>query len=868
MATKYFLLSTNADTTCDTAETNRDMSTAIGGAGTQTTDGTQVESPSWDLVLAFDVDVSGDNPATGNHDVSIDVSVAPASEIEYRFRLQAVDDSGCGVDNSSAYSSVFTDTGIKTLSATNLTWAAGSDRLRLSIEARRTAGHGNKAITIRIGDVDSFVNAPWTAAVAVQPVIPFAGGRRPIAAVPPSLSRSQGFLPTIAPAPPPLPASPVIPVLYGRRPAKQEIEPQRGEGFFPLVAPAEPKTRYYLRHENFETACPVGPKNADLNKVKGSPNTVLSTSTASTSFLRMLVLDVDPGINSPGPGNHEVSIDVASMTADTEYRFRLEWLNPGCSATRLSGFSPTFDSTGIKKAILFLDYSATAVLLRLRVEIRSTGSGSKNVTLNTGDDDSFVLAPWSPRHGFVPVVTAQRVPDPIQPLPVQSRFFPLVAPAPAAPVVAKPVVPIIAGRAPIPEPEVLPAPGFFPTVAPAPAVLPANPVIELITGRTPEYVLGEKDARSQFLPLVPPAPAAPAVAKPIVRFVTGRAPDYVLEREARSQFFALVPPAPVPSAASPVIQIVTGRTPDYALEGAPRSEFSPLVLPPEVPSTTRYYPRSENADTTCDSGPAPHDMRRTRGSPRNAQSDPNDTDVFLEKLSFDIDVSGDSPVTSIHRCELDVGFVSPGGEWRFRLQAVNDVGCVVEASSPYSDVFDDVTPALKTADLALQWPVTSNRLRLSIEVRRKPGEPVAPKSIILRTGHGIFANDSWVSAVWTLLPIRSVPVITARGFAGVVADIPEGRGFFPVVPPAAPPLPANAVIPFVRGARPFPYETPDVKRSAFFPLITPAPLAVVREPGDLRTERTATGSLRTDHLASLRLRSERLSSSSIRTEKQ
>lgn len=68
--------------------------------------------------------------------------------IEGRFRFQRRNSSGV-VQSSSAYSATFSTTGIKTLSTTwnPGTWAAG-DRLAISVEIRRTGGHGNVFITL------------------------------------------------------------------------------------------------------------------------------------------------------------------------------------------------------------------------------------------------------------------------------------------------------------------------------------------------------------------------------------------------------------------------------------------------------------------------------------------------------------------------------------------------------------------------------------------------------------------------------------------------------------------------------------------------------------------------------------------------
>lgn len=163
MTTKYFCLNTNLETTCDVGDArDTDLSKTQGGSGTKVS--LQTQSSTFVELLVFDSDVSGDSPATGNHDISIDVSAASAAaEFEYKFRAQAIDDAGCSVSANTAYSSIFTGTGIKTLIAASLTFAAGDERLRISVEGRKIGSHGNKSLTVNTGDVDSFILAPWTA---------------------------------------------------------------------------------------------------------------------------------------------------------------------------------------------------------------------------------------------------------------------------------------------------------------------------------------------------------------------------------------------------------------------------------------------------------------------------------------------------------------------------------------------------------------------------------------------------------------------------------------------------------------------------------------------------------------------------------
>ena len=173
MATTYYLRDTNNDTTCD-ATGPKDLSKTQGSPGAEVTGSTG--SSTFVEVMSYDIDVSGDTPATGTHSASIDVTTLSAKS-EARFRVQEIS-AACAVLNSSTYTT-FTTTGIKTLSA-SLTWGTGN-RLRVSVELRLSSNGGTRTIGVQTQDADSFDTAPWTAPVttAVKDVI--GGGIIPFA---------------------------------------------------------------------------------------------------------------------------------------------------------------------------------------------------------------------------------------------------------------------------------------------------------------------------------------------------------------------------------------------------------------------------------------------------------------------------------------------------------------------------------------------------------------------------------------------------------------------------------------------------------------------------------------------------------------
>ena len=91
----------------------------------------------------------------GEWRVSLDI-INIDSGMEVRGRLQRLN-SSCVIQESSVFSGEETAVGVRT---NNIPWIliwATDDVLRLSIEGRRVAGHGNKSISLSIDDPDCFV---------------------------------------------------------------------------------------------------------------------------------------------------------------------------------------------------------------------------------------------------------------------------------------------------------------------------------------------------------------------------------------------------------------------------------------------------------------------------------------------------------------------------------------------------------------------------------------------------------------------------------------------------------------------------------------------------------------------------------------
>ena len=157
MPTRLFLRSTttepgtNSDSLIyDLSETQGSDGSVSNGAGNTTT---------WTEIFRWRKQVGADVSGT-SFPVSVNIT-SVTSSTEQRYRIQRVN-SGGAVQASSAYSSVFTGTGAKTATLTlDTTWASG-DILQLSMEERRSGGHGDTTCTVNVSNTSSYVDATMT----------------------------------------------------------------------------------------------------------------------------------------------------------------------------------------------------------------------------------------------------------------------------------------------------------------------------------------------------------------------------------------------------------------------------------------------------------------------------------------------------------------------------------------------------------------------------------------------------------------------------------------------------------------------------------------------------------------------------------
>jgi len=167
MPTKYYAYNVNVQTTCDDLspqDGDHDMiDTAPGSATSHNSNVSGLTS--YTLLRCYKDDVSGDTPLTGSQTYNISVDVTVLTKCDIRFRIAAVDTTGCA-RTYSGYQEylVATGTGIKTFSLT-LNFGAGDEHLELQMEGRQESGaHGTREVTISVDDNDTWVEAPWPVA--------------------------------------------------------------------------------------------------------------------------------------------------------------------------------------------------------------------------------------------------------------------------------------------------------------------------------------------------------------------------------------------------------------------------------------------------------------------------------------------------------------------------------------------------------------------------------------------------------------------------------------------------------------------------------------------------------------------------------
>lgn len=149
-------------------------------------------------------------------------------------------------------------------------------------------------------------------------------------------------------------------------------------------------TRLYLR--NTQTGGGTGGIFYDLSTTQGTGATLVSASVSGTTFTEVLRWQYTLGSDVPDTVI-PTSIDVSAVSASTlEYRWKVERLDSSNNEIASSAYSTALNTTGIKTASLSLSTAwASGDRVAISLELRRTsGAGSRTVTINVNDADSYI----------------------------------------------------------------------------------------------------------------------------------------------------------------------------------------------------------------------------------------------------------------------------------------------------------------------------------------------------------------------------------------------------------------------------------------------------------------------------------------------
>ncbi len=160
--------------------------------------------------------------------------------------------------------------------------------------------------------------------------------------------------------------------------------------------------RLYLRHSQNNPG--AGGIVRDLLPTQGSSGTVNTSNTSSSSFSERLAFTIDHSDlpTAIGGTSFNVSMSVSDRSSFLlAARFRLQRTNSGGVVQASSAYSNEFNSTGTKTASFTLPEDwGPGDRLRLSVEVRSTLGSNRNITIRTGNVNSWVdYVPYNPCTG-------------------------------------------------------------------------------------------------------------------------------------------------------------------------------------------------------------------------------------------------------------------------------------------------------------------------------------------------------------------------------------------------------------------------------------------------------------------------------------
>ena len=100
---------------------------------------------------------------------------------------------------------------------------------------------------------------------------------------------------------------------------------------------------------------------------------------------------------------------------------------------------------------------------------------------------------------------------------------------------------------------------------------------------------------------------------------------------------------------------------------------------------TKYYPQNTDVDTNCNFGSnvGDHDLSKTQGTTTgHGPDDVSAITSFNQRRSYQVDVSGDSPLFSSQTYNLSIDLsLFRNTNLRFQLGSVDRTGCLIGAAS-------------------------------------------------------------------------------------------------------------------------------------------------------------------------------------------
>lgn len=159
---------------------------------------------------------------------------------------------------------------------------------------------------------------------------------------------------------------------------------------------------------------------------------------------------------------------------------------------------------------------------------------------------------------------------------------------------------------------------------------------------------------------------------------------------------------------------------------------------------TRYYPQNTNTDGNCDFGSnvADHDLSKTQGTTTGHNDDVSTITSFSQRRSYQLDVSGDSPLFSSQTYNLSIDIsLFRGTNLRFQICSVDRTGCLFGACSG-THTENDTGAAVKTFSLTLNFASGDEDLLLTVEGMEATNHGNRDYTIDVQD------VDTWVEAPW------------------------------------------------------------------------------------------------------------------------